>query len=157
MLLPAAIVSFGAAMLCSLITTQRFVSSVTRPMRDISRKMLQVKGDYTELHFDRYQYPEINVIAETITNMSQNVKEYLSQIDREKQIRQEFFSNASHELKTPITSIQGYAELLESGMIQDESMKMDFARRIKKEAANMTGLINDILMISRLPYRATVK
>ena len=75
MLLPAAIVSFGAAMLCSLITTQRFVSSVTRPMRDISRKMLQVKGDYTELHFDRYQYPEINVIAETITNMSQNVTE----------------------------------------------------------------------------------
>ena len=112
--------------------------------------MLQVKGDYTELHFDRYQYPEINVIAETITNMSQNVKEYLSQIEKEKQIRQEFFSNASHELKTPITSIQGYAELLESGLIQDESMKMDFARRIKKEAVNMTGLINDILMISKL-------
>ena len=132
------------------MTTRRFVSSVTRPMRDISGKMLQVKGDYTELHFDRYQYPEINVIAETITNMSQNVKEYLSQIEKEKQIRQEFFSNASHELKTPITSIQGYAELLESGLIQDESMKMDFARRIKKEAVNMTGLINDILMISKL-------
>lgn len=150
MLLPAALVSFLVAMACSLITTQRFVSSVTRPMRDISRKMLQVKGDYTALHFDRYQYPEINVIAETITEMSQNVKEYLSQIDRERQIRQEFFSNASHELKTPITSIQGYAELLESGMIQDEGMKTDFAKRIKKEAVNMTGLINDILMISRL-------
>ena len=65
-------------------------------------------------------------------------------------IRQEFFSNASHELKTPITSIQGYAELLESGMIQDESTKADFASRIKKEAVRMTGLINDILMISRL-------
>ena len=71
----------------------------------------------------------------------------LKQLDES---REEFVSNVSHELKTPITSIQGYAELLESGMIQDESMKMDFARRIKKEAANMTGLINDILMISRL-------
>lgn len=60
------------------------------------------------------------------------------------------FSNASHELKTPITSIQGYAELLESGMIQDDGLKLDFAKRIKKEAAGMTGLINDILMISRL-------
>ena len=53
-------------------------------------------------------------------------------------------------MKTPITSIHGYAELLESGMVQDEAMKQDFVKRIKKEAENMTGLINDILMISRL-------
>ena len=82
--------------------------------------------------------------------MSKNVKDYLNQIEKERMIRQEFFSNASHELKTPITSIQGYAELLESGMIQDEATKADFASRIKKEAVRMTGLINDILMISRL-------
>ena len=74
----------------------------------------------------------------------------MNQIELERQIRQEFFSNASHELKTPITSVQGYAELLESGIIQDEDQKMDFVRRIKKEAVHMTSLINDILMISRL-------
>ncbi len=150
MLFPAAILSFLMAMVCSVVTTRRFVSSVTRPLRDISKAVMKVKGDYTELQFESCQYPEINVIAETIMNMSKDVKEYLSQIEKEKQIRQEFFSNASHELKTPITSIQGYAELLESGMIQDDGMKLDFARRIKKEAAGMTGLINDILMISRL-------
>ena len=126
------------------------VAIFTRPLRHISKAVMKVKGDYTELQFESCQYPEINVIAETIMNMSKDVKEYLSQIEKEKQIRQEFFSNASHELKTPITSIQGYAELLESGMIQDDGMKLDFARRIKKEAAGMTGLINDILMISRL-------
>jgi two-component system phosphate regulon sensor histidine kinase PhoR len=82
--------------------------------------------------------------------MSKNVKDYLNQIEMEKQIRQEFFSNASHELKTPITSVQGYAELLESGIIQEEGQKRDFLNRIKKEAANMNNLINDILMISRL-------
>ncbi|MCC8024122.1 MAG: GHKL domain-containing protein [Clostridium sp.] len=150
MLLPAALVSFLVAMACSVVASQRFVSSVTRPLRHISRQMLAAKGDYTQLQFERYQYPEINVIAETIMNMSRDVKEYLGQIEKEKHIRQEFFSNASHELKTPITSIQGYAELLESDMIQDENMKRDFARRIKKAAAGMTGLINDILMISKL-------
>ena len=90
------------------------------------------------------------MIAETTMEMSKNVKAYLTRIDKEKRIRQEFFGNASHELKTPITSIQGYAELIENGMIQDENMKMDFIKRIKKEAINMAGLINDILMISRL-------
>ena len=149
-LFPAVIVSFLAALGISVIFSRRFAYSVPKPLQDISKEMLKVRGDYGELHFDRYKYPEINVIADTTMKMSRNVKDYLNRIEKEKQIRQEFFSNASHELKTPITSIQGYAELLESGMIVDEEMKADFARRIKKEAENMTGLINDILMISRL-------
>ncbi len=66
------------------------------------------------------------------------------------QMRQEFFSNVSHELKTPITSIQGFAELLESGLINDPNAGKDFLSRIKKETQHMTNLINDILMISRL-------
>ena len=116
MLFPAALGSFLFALACSAWAAKRFASSVTRPLREMSR----------------------------------NVKAYLSQIERERRIRQEFFSNASHELKTPITSIQGYAELLESGMIGDPAMQRDFAGRIKREAVRMTGLINDILMISRL-------
>lgn len=71
--------------------------------------------------------------------------------DREAEsMRQEFFSNASHELKTPITSIQGYAELLTSGIKYSDEQKDEFLQRIKNEASNMTGLINDILTISRL-------
>lgn len=150
MLFPAIFLSLLAAVLCSYAVTRRLVSSITRPLHDISREMLKVKGDYRELHFEPCPYPEINVISQTTMEMSRNVKNYLGQLERERHIRQEFFSNASHELKTPITSIQGYAELLESGLIQDEAMKADFARRIKKEAVNMTSLINDILMISRL-------
>lgn len=147
---PASALSLLVAVVGSFIVTTRLVSSITKPLQDISKEMLKVKGDYTELNFEHCQYPEINVIADTTMKMSKNVKDYLNQIEKERMIRQEFFSNASHELKTPITSIQGYAELLESGMIQDESTKADFASRIKKEAVRMTGLINDILMISRL-------
>ncbi len=65
-------------------------------------------------------------------------------------MRQEFFSNASHELKTPITSINGYAELLTSGIKYSPQQQEEFLQRIKNEAGNMTGLINDILTISRL-------
>jgi two-component system phosphate regulon sensor histidine kinase PhoR len=82
--------------------------------------------------------------------MADAVRESMKKIEFEKMIRQEFFTNASHELKTPMTSIKGYIELLENGMAMDENMKMEFMARIKKEAQNMASLINDILMISRL-------
>jgi two-component system phosphate regulon sensor histidine kinase PhoR len=82
--------------------------------------------------------------------MSEAVNESRSRNEFEKMVRQEFFSNASHELKTPLTSIRGYLELIENGMASDEEMKKEFLARIKKEAANKTNLINDILMISRL-------
>ncbi|RKD28192.1 sensor histidine kinase [Lacrimispora algidixylanolytica] len=150
LLLPAVWLTFLIAIMYSAFSADNFAESITKPLKEISQEMLKVKGDYTDLSFETYQYPEINIIAETTTKMSKNVKEYLNQIDMEKQIRQEFFSNASHELKTPITSVQGYAELLESGIIQEEGQKRDFLNRIKKEAANMNNLINDILMISRL-------
>lgn len=150
LLLPAVWLTFLIAIMYSAFSADNFAESITKPLKEISQEMLKVKGDYTDLSFETYQYPEINIIAETTTKMSKNVKDYLNQIDMEKQIRQEFFSNASHELKTPITSVQGYAELLESGIIQEEGQKRDFLNRIKKEAANMNNLINDILMISRL-------
>lgn len=69
---------------------------------------------------------------------------------RNQEIRQEFFSNISHELKTPITSIQGYAELLQNGFAKTPEQTEDFLKRIQKETANMTELINNILTISKL-------
>lgn len=71
--------------------------------------------------------------------------------EREAQrIKQEFFSNASHELKTPITSIQGYSELLLGGAEYSEETKNEFISRIRDEAVSMTSLINDFLTISKL-------
>lgn len=150
MLLPALWLGFLVALLWSAFSADHFSLSITRPLKEISQEMAKVQGDYTALSFEACRYPEINIIAETTTKMSENVRDYLDQIEQEKQIRQEFFSNASHELKTPITSIQGYAELLENDLVRDENQRKDFIRRIKKEAIHMTNLINDILMISRL-------
>lgn len=65
-------------------------------------------------------------------------------------LRQEFFSNASHELKTPITSIYGFADLLEQGLVPDEAARAAYISRIKQESGRMSELISDILLISRL-------
>ena len=65
-------------------------------------------------------------------------------------MRQEFFSNVSHELKTPMTSIRGYSELLETGVINDKDASKKALDKIHDEVNNMSTLFNDILMISRL-------
>lgn len=64
-------------------------------------------------------------------------------------MRREFTANVSHELKTPLTSISGYAELMKSGMVRPEDMA-EFAGRIYDEARHLINLIDDVIRISRL-------
>lgn len=64
-------------------------------------------------------------------------------------MRQEFTANVSHELKTPLTSISGYSELIESGMATNEDVTR-FAGEIHKSANRLLSLINDIIQLSQL-------
>ena len=64
-------------------------------------------------------------------------------------MRQEFTANVSHELKTPLTSISGYAELIETGIAKSEDVP-GFAQKIHVEASRMIQLVNDILQLSSL-------
>ncbi len=149
-LIPAILVSIGVALLVSVIIANRFARSVTRPLNEIAEELMKLTEKNPEFHFKTYKYEEMNVIADSTMKMAKAVKESMDRIEFERMVRQEFFSNASHELKTPLTSVRGYIELLENDMASGEEMKKDFLGRIKKETGNMTNLINDILMISRL-------
>lgn len=71
-------------------------------------------------------------------------------------MKQEFTANVSHELKTPLTSISGYAEMIESGIVKDEDIKR-FSARIHKEAKRLVALIGDIIKLSRLEEQADEK
>ena len=119
-------------------------------MKEIAEELNKLSQEKPDFQFKKYDYEEMNVIADTTMKMSRAVKESMDRIEFERMVRQEFFSNASHELKTPLTSVRGYLELLENNLVADEKSKRDFLSRIKRETANMTSLINDILMISRL-------
>ena len=66
--------------------------------------------------------------------------------------RQDFTANVSHELKTPITAISGYAELIENQMV-DESQQVKFAGEIRKQADRLVNLVNDIIRLSELDHR----
>ena len=150
MMIPSIAISLLLALSVAGVLTNKFANSVTKPILEISHKLEGIYDEKIDFNFPHYQYDELNIIARTTTDMSKSVQDYIRKLEKEKTIRQEFFSNASHELKTPLTAIRGYAELLQSGMASDTNMQKEFLGRIHSEVEEMTSLINDILMISRL-------
>lgn len=150
MMVPSIAISLLLTLSVAGVLTNKFAASVTKPILEISHKLEGIYDEKIDFNFPHYQYDELNIIARTTTDMSKSVQDYIRKLEKEKTIRQEFFSNASHELKTPLTAIRGYAELLQSGMASDTQMQKEFLGRIHSEVEEMTSLINDILMISRL-------
>jgi two-component system phosphate regulon sensor histidine kinase PhoR len=74
----------------------------------------------------------------------------VTRIERLEQIRQEFLSNVSHELRTPLTAILAFVETLESGGIDDKESSERFLAIIRRNAARMQDLIDDILELSAI-------
>ena len=73
----------------------------------------------------------------------------LGEHQRAERIRHEFTANVTHELKTPLTSISGYAEMIENGMAKEEDVRT-FAGRIRRESNRMLSLVSDIITLSEL-------
>lgn len=84
------------------------------------------------------------------------IDEISAQRRAQESMRREFTANVSHELKTPLTSISGYAEMIETGIAKDEDIKM-FAGKIKSEASRMLTLVSDIIKLSQLDDSETTE
>lgn len=96
----------------------------------------------------------VQLIANPVTRenrLTGAVMVLLDVTEREKRdaLRREFTANISHELKTPLTSIYGIADMMESGMVKKKDIS-GFARRIRDESSRMIALIEDIIRLSRL-------
>lgn len=151
-----------------LLDTNMMILIVNQKAKEILNRGMQVKRHIREYVFQQEiiealekQEVQHNVdltLEQRIYSCIINKLEYgitllfvdITQSRQASKIRQEFFSNVSHELKTPMTSIKGYTELLQADMVQDESIKKDMLNKVQKEVTHMSTLINDILTISRL-------
>ena len=87
-------------------------------------------------------YPELRPFVKKIRSQHEEIL-------KDANMRQEFTANVSHELKTPLTAISGYSELLENGMIPPDQVST-YARQIHKNSARLLTLINDIIKLSEL-------
>lgn len=93
--------------------------------------------------------PLQNQIYSELTPLLTRIDEQNRQKDAIADMRKEFSANVSHELKTPLTSISGYAEIMKSGLVKPEDMPA-FSERIYNEASRLITLVEDIIKLSRL-------
>ncbi|MCB6415305.1 ATP-binding protein [Dorea acetigenes] len=95
------------------------------------------------------EHPLKNEIYGELTPLLERIDRQNQEKDAVANMRKEFTANVSHELKTPLTSISGYAEIMMNGLVRPEDME-GFSRRIYNEASRLIVLIEDIIKLSRL-------
>lgn len=99
-----------------------------------------------ELDLER---PLDNDVYEELTPLLESMDRQNKEKDAIANMRKEFSANVSHELKTPLTSISGYAEIMKNGLVKPEDMQ-GFSERIYNEASRLISLVEDIIKLSRL-------
>ena len=102
---------------------------------------------------ERARYPrgdELNALIRQVHRSGLLLESEISELRKVENYRREFVGNISHELKTPLFAIQGFAETLLEGAIEDESVNRAFVEHILKNAKRLTDLARDLMEISRL-------
>lgn len=108
------------------------------------------RGERTiSLHGESYQIDANPITSENIVKGAALFFFNITEKEKSEQIRREFTANVSHELKTPLHTISGYAELLKDNMVK-ENDRMPFAGKIYNETQRMIRLVEDIISLSRL-------
>ena len=117
-----------------IVLSNYFTRSIVKPIEKIAENLSE---------------PGVEVPYRELTPFIATIRQQHEDILKNAQMRQEFTANVSHELKTPLTAISGYAELIEHGMANKETAER-FAGEIHKNAARLLSLINDIIQLSQL-------
>ena len=117
-----------------IVLSNYFTKSIVKPIQKMAENLSE---------------PGVEVPYKELTPFLATIRQQHEDILKNAQMRQEFTANVSHELKTPLTAISGYAELIEHGMAGKETAER-FAGEIHKNASRLLTLINDIIQLSQL-------
>lgn len=127
-------------LLCSVLS-RTLAKSIVKPIEKMAEDMD---------HMDQVEsYPELEPLLNTISQQHADILKSAN-------MRQEFTANVSHELKTPLTSISGYSELIENGMVNEADV-MRFGKEIHRSANRLLTLIDDILRLSELDSSSEIE
>lgn len=131
-LIPAGILLMALIVAVTGGVTRHITERIMRPIYDIDINNIDESSIYDEL-----------------LPFFKRIEEENKEKEKTETIRREFSANVSHELKTPLTSISGYAQMITNGMAKPEDVNM-FGLKIEREAERLILLINDIIRLSNL-------
>jgi len=140
------VISLIVIIVLSFVVARLLTRMIVRPLRDVDLK-------YTEGPPEKGVYGEIQPLLDHIESQRKELEDKNAELERAVVLRREFTGNVSHEMKTPLQVIGGYAELMENGMVAPEDVPR-FAGLIRDESESMRALIDDVLVLSRLDERA---
>ena len=142
-LIPQLAIAGGIALVASAVAAlliSRSVSSRLASVTQAAQKMAQ--GDYDQ-QLDPRGEDEVGRLARAFNEMA-------LQVSRSQQMMRDLLANVSHELKTPLTSIQGFSQAMEEGAISSPEEREQAGRIINQEAQRMRTLVEDLIELSRL-------
>lgn len=142
LLIPAVAIVLGAVLFSSWLAA-KMANSIIAPINRLSLDDPKQEEVYAELS------PLIDRIHHQNRQITAQMEALTAEHEQQDAMRRDFTANVSHEMKTPLTSISGYAELLKSGLVQPEDVPR-FAGKIYDESRRLTTLVGDIIKLSQL-------
>lgn len=109
-----------------------------------------------EIKFPTYKYLKADIISAELENVIVIMRDY-TEVKKSQDLRSDFVANVSHELKTPLTSIKGFLEVIESSAKDDPQMQKKSIKIMQTQANKMQILIDDLLMLNRIEQQEHIK
>ncbi|MBI4786210.1 MAG: HAMP domain-containing protein [Chloroflexi bacterium] len=141
-ILPSLLVAGGITLFLSLIAALLLARSIAKPLTRLAQATEAVARGQYDHRVSGTGGDEIGRLAASFNAMAERVQ-------RSRQMEKDFVANVSHELKTPLTSIQGFSQAILDGAVQDFSHVRRAAQTIFEETARMARLVGDLLVLAR--------
>lgn len=134
---------FAVETAISMLLAFKVSKSITAPINRLDLENPQGNEVYAELT------PLVDKIKNQNSQISQQLADLKAEHEKQDGMRRDFTANVSHELKTPLTSISGYAELIKTGIAKEQDVER-FAGKIYDESQRLVTLVGDIIKLSQL-------
>lgn len=144
------VISIAIALVLSIVISVFLAMYFTEPLKKMkSTALVLAEGDYTA-KTGIVQDDEIGELASTIDILSERLDKASHESEILQKQRQDFITNISHELRTPVTVIRGSLEAICDGVVKDPAQVKEYNKQMLTESKGLERLVNDLLELSRL-------